>query len=56
MHDIVLDIVLDIATALLLVLATATFAAMIWAARKVDGREHAAPRIQLPHPHLRRHA
>ena len=33
MHGIVTDIV----TVLLLVLAAATFAAMIWAARQVDG-------------------
>jgi hypothetical protein len=29
---------------------------MIWAARQVDGRTHAAPRLHLPHPHLRRRA
>jgi hypothetical protein len=44
------DVVIDIFTVLLLLLATATFAAMIWAARQVDGRTHAA-RIRLPHPH-----
>ena len=50
MHDVVLDLL----TAVLLVLAAATFAAMIWAAHAVDGRPHALPHIHLPHPHLRR--
>lgn len=49
MHDIVIDIV----AALLAAVAVATFAAMIWAARQVDGRPHAT-RLHLPHPHLRR--
>jgi hypothetical protein len=57
MHDTVIDIV----AALLAVVAVATFAMMIWAARQVDGRLHAAPRlhvphVHLPHPHLRRRA
>ena len=50
MHDVAIDIL----TALLLVLAAATFAAMIWAGRQVDGRTHAVPRIHLPHLHLHR--
>ncbi len=53
--------VIDIAAALLAVAGVATFAMMIWAARQVDGRVHAAPRLHvphlhLPHPHLRRRA
>ncbi len=51
MHDLAIDML----AALLLVLAAATFAAMIWAARQVDGRSHALTRIHLPHPHLRLH-
>ena len=51
------DLVLDAAAALLALLAAVTFAAMIWAARQVDGRAHPAPRLHLPHlPHLRRRA
>ena len=49
MHDVAIDIL----TALLLVLAAATFAAMIWAGRQVDGRTHAAPHIHLPRLHRR---
>ncbi|HEV7772209.1 MAG TPA: hypothetical protein VGO48_02835 [Conexibacter sp.] len=48
MHDTVIDIV----SALLALVAVATFATMIWAARQVDGRTHATPRLHLPHPHL----
>ncbi|HEX4807245.1 MAG TPA: hypothetical protein VFU94_15200 [Conexibacter sp.] len=50
MHDVAIDLL----TGLLLVLAAATFAAMIWAGRQVDGRAHGWPRIHLPHPHLPR--
>lgn len=50
------DLVLDAAAGLLALVAAATFAAMIWAARQVDGRPHPAPRLHLPHPHLRRRA
>jgi hypothetical protein len=46
------DIVIDIAAALLALAAVATFATMIWAARQVDGRTHATPRLHLPHLHL----
>jgi hypothetical protein len=46
MHDIVIDIV----SALLALVAVATFATMIWAARQVDGRTHAT---HLPHPRHR---
>ena len=49
MHDILIDLV----TVLLLLLAAATFAAMIWAGRQVDGRTHAVPRLHLPHLHRR---
>ncbi len=52
MHDVAIDLL----TGLLLVLAAATFAAMIWAGRQVDGRAHGWPRVHLPHPHLRRRA
>jgi hypothetical protein len=51
MHDLLIDLL----AALLLVLAAATFAAMIWAGRQVDGRHpHTLPRLHLPH--LRRRA
>ncbi len=46
------DIVIDIASGLLALVAVATFAAMIWAARQVDGHPHATHRLRLPHPHL----
>jgi hypothetical protein len=46
------DTVIDIASVLLALAAVATFATMIWAARKVDGRTHATPRLHLPHPRL----
>jgi len=45
MHDLLIDLL----AALLLVLGAATFAAMIWAGRQVDGRHtHALPRLQRP--------
>ena len=63
MHDTVLDVV----SLLVALIGAATFAAMIWAARQVDGRPHAAPHLphlhlphlhrphlHLPHPHVRR--
>jgi hypothetical protein len=53
MHDAIIDIV----SALLALASVATFAAMAWAARQVDGRMHAPLRPHLPHmPHLRRRA
>jgi hypothetical protein len=53
MHDTIIDIV----SALLALTTVATFAAMAWAARQVDGRTHARVRPHLPHlPHLRRRA
>lgn len=51
MHDFVVDAL----TAVLLLLAAGTFAAMIWARRQVDGRTHALPRIHLPFPRLHLH-
>jgi len=51
MHDTVLDVV----SLLVALVGAATFAAMIWAARQVDGRPHAAPHLpRLHRPHLRR--
>jgi hypothetical protein len=44
------DLLTDLLAALLLVAAAATFAAMIWAARQVDGRAHAGPRLHLRRP------
>lgn len=52
------EIATDIAAALLAVVAVATFAAMAWAARQVDGRPHGTHRphlhLHLPRPHARR--
>jgi len=47
------DLILDVVTALVILTVAATFAAMIWAARQVDGRSHGPVHLQLPHlPHV----